>query len=127
LVSIVTAETKKQSKQWIHTYLPNKMKKFKQTSDTKLMVQCQKLTSGVVLLLDNAHLHTTAHIQALLWSISTGCCLTTFLVALSNKLVEITVLNNNKMLVEVVKVWHSSQAANFFVTGIQKLIPRFQQ
>jgi hypothetical protein len=29
--------------------------------------------------------------------------------------------------VEVVKVWHSSQAANFFVTGIQKLIPRFQQ
>jgi hypothetical protein len=32
-------QTKEQSKQWMHTYSPNKLKKFKQTlSATKLMV-----------------------------------------------------------------------------------------
>jgi hypothetical protein len=33
----VNVETKEQSKQWIHTHSPNKMKKFKQTSARKLM------------------------------------------------------------------------------------------
>jgi hypothetical protein len=31
-VSIVTVQTKEQSKQWMHTHSPNKPKKFKQTS-----------------------------------------------------------------------------------------------
>jgi hypothetical protein len=35
-VSVVNAETKDQSKQWMHTHSPNKPKKFKQTS------ACQK-------------------------------------------------------------------------------------
>jgi hypothetical protein len=30
-VSFVNVETKEQSKQWMHTYSPNKLKKFKQT------------------------------------------------------------------------------------------------
>jgi hypothetical protein len=32
-------------------------------------------------------------------------------------------LNNNEELMEGVKTWLSSQAANFFDTGIQKFIP----
>jgi hypothetical protein len=31
--------------------------------------------------------------------------------------------NNNEKLVEGVKTWPSSQAADFFDTGIQKLLP----
>jgi hypothetical protein len=33
----VNAETKEQSKQWMHTYSPNKLKKFIQTYARKLM------------------------------------------------------------------------------------------
>jgi uncharacterized protein YbcV (DUF1398 family) len=36
-VLIVNVETKEQSKQWIHTHSPTKMKKFKQTSARKLV------------------------------------------------------------------------------------------
>jgi hypothetical protein len=36
-VSFVNAETKKQSKQWMHTSSPNKPKKFKQTSARNLI------------------------------------------------------------------------------------------
>jgi hypothetical protein len=36
-VSFVNVETKQQPKQWMHTYSPNKPKKFKQTLST-----CQK-------------------------------------------------------------------------------------
>jgi polysaccharide deacetylase 2 family uncharacterized protein YibQ len=32
--------------------------------------------------------------------------------------------NNNEELMEGVKTWLSSQAADFFDTGIQKLMPR---
>jgi hypothetical protein len=34
----VNVEIKEQSKQWIHTHLPNKLNKFKETSARKLMV-----------------------------------------------------------------------------------------
>jgi histone-lysine N-methyltransferase SETMAR len=33
--------------------------------------------------------------------------------------------NNNEDLMEGVKTWLSSQAADFFDTGMQKLIPRY--
>jgi hypothetical protein len=36
-VSFVNVKTKEQSKQWMHTHSPNKLKKFKQTSARKLM------------------------------------------------------------------------------------------
>jgi hypothetical protein len=36
-VSFVNVETKEQSKQWMHTHSPNKLKKFKQTSARKLL------------------------------------------------------------------------------------------
>jgi hypothetical protein len=34
--------------------------------------------------------------------------------------------SNNEELMEGIKTWPSSQAANFFDTGIQKLIPRYK-
>jgi hypothetical protein len=34
--------------------------------------------------------------------------------------------NNNEELMECVNTWLSSQAADFFDTGIQKLIPRYK-
>jgi hypothetical protein len=37
-VSFVNAETKEQSKQWMHTHSPNKLKTFKQTFARKLMI-----------------------------------------------------------------------------------------
>jgi hypothetical protein len=93
-VSFVNVEIKEQSKHWMHTDLPDKLKEFKQTSVGKLMAtifwdrkggiratrdhsnvtsvlqntkktvraiqnkRCGILTSSVVLLHDNAHLHT---------------------------------------------------------------------
>jgi hypothetical protein len=35
--------------------------------------------------------------------------------------------NNNEKLIEVVKTWLSSEAADFFDTGIQKLTPRYDK
>jgi hypothetical protein len=35
--------------------------------------------------------------------------------------------NNNEELMEGVKTWLSSMAADFFDTGIQKLIPRYDK
>jgi len=37
-VQFVNAETKGQSKQWMHTHSPNKPKKFKQTLSNKKMM-----------------------------------------------------------------------------------------
>jgi hypothetical protein len=34
--------------------------------------------------------------------------------------------SNNEELMEGVKMWLSSQAADFFNTGIQKLVPRYK-
>jgi histone-lysine N-methyltransferase SETMAR len=36
-------------------------------------------------------------------------------------------INNNEELMEVLKTWLSSQAANFFDTGTQKHIPRYDR
>jgi hypothetical protein len=36
-ISFVNAETKEQSKQWMHTHSPNKSKKFKEMSASKVM------------------------------------------------------------------------------------------
>jgi hypothetical protein len=71
------------------------------------------------------------------WSISTGSCLTTLLTVLiaqsGNHL--FTYLQNclgsqrftnNEELMENVKMWPNSQAADFFDTGIQKPIPRYK-
>jgi hypothetical protein len=35
--------------------------------------------------------------------------------------------NNNEKMMEGVKTWLSSQAADFFDTGIQKLIPQYDK
>jgi hypothetical protein len=42
-ISFVSVETKKHSKQWMHTHSPNKPKKFKQTS------ACQKVDGNCFL------------------------------------------------------------------------------
>jgi hypothetical protein len=39
-VSFVNAETKKQSKQWMHMHTPNKPNKFKQTLSAKKLMTC---------------------------------------------------------------------------------------
>jgi hypothetical protein len=94
------------------------------------------LTSGVVLLHDNACLHTAARTQALLEQFSwelfdhppyspdfalRDYCLFTYL---KNWLGSQHV-NNNEMI-EGVKTWLSSQAADIYDAGIQKLIPRYK-
>jgi hypothetical protein len=35
--------------------------------------------------------------------------------------------NNNEQLMEGIKTWLTSMAADFFDTGIQKLIPRYDK
>jgi hypothetical protein len=45
---------------------------------------------------------------------------------LPEELIVITALQNNEELMEGVKTWLSYQAADFFDTGIQKLIPRYK-
>jgi hypothetical protein len=72
------------------------------------------------------------------WSISTGSYLTTLLnshdLAPSDYLLLTYPKNwlrsqrysNSEELIESVKTWLSSQVADFFVTGIQKLIPRYK-
>jgi hypothetical protein len=90
------------------------------------------LTSGVVLLHDNACPHTAAHTWALLehfnWS-----CLTTLYIALISLWVTATCLStwrtgwdqffsNNEELMEGVKTWLSSQVADSFDIGTQEFI-----
>jgi hypothetical protein len=69
------------------------------------------------------------------WSISTGSCLTSLLTVPDLVLSDIHLFtylknwlrsqhfNKNEELMEGVKKWLSSQAADFFHKGIQKLIP----
>jgi hypothetical protein len=45
----VNAETKEQTKQWMHTHSPNKSKKFKQTSARKLMPTVFRDRKGVLI------------------------------------------------------------------------------
>jgi hypothetical protein len=91
------------------------------------------LTPGVVLFHDNVCPCTAAHARVLLehfnWS-----CLTTLLTALISlqqllhvylpeELVLITEFNNNEELMESVKTWLCSEAADLFDRHIQNLIP----
>jgi hypothetical protein len=49
------------------------------------------------------------------------------LFAYLKKWLESQCLKNNEELMEGVKTWLSSQAGDFFDTGIQKLIPRYDK
>jgi hypothetical protein len=92
------------------------------------------LTSGVAPLHDNAHLHTAAHTRALLehfsWELfdhppySHDLALRDYhqFTYVKNWLGSQRFYNNEKLL-EGVKTWLSSQAADFFDTGMQELIP----
>jgi hypothetical protein len=84
------------------------------------------LTSGVVLLHDNAHLHTAARTRALLehfnWELSDHPYSSDL--ALSDYHLFTYLMNwmgsqhFNSELMEGIKTWLSSQAAGFFDTGI---------
>jgi histone-lysine N-methyltransferase SETMAR len=160
----VNVETKEQSKQWMHTHSPKKPKEFKQTlSVRKLMVEfvqqgttatsevycetlkkvhraiqnkrCGMLTSGVVHIHDNAHVHTAAGTQALLehfnWELfdhppySPNLALSNYhLFTYLKNWLGSQYFNNDEESMEGVKMWLSSQVADFYDTGIQKLIPQ---
>jgi transposase len=94
------------------------------------------LTSGLVLFHDNAcpHMSTTVHTQALLehfnWELfdhppyspdlaPSDYHLFTYL----KNWLGSQCFNNNEELMQGVKMWLSSQVADFFDTGIQTLIP----
>jgi hypothetical protein len=71
------------------------------------------------------------------WSISTGCCLTTLKVVITLQATATCTymkdwlrsqrFSNNEELMESVNTWLSSQTADFFDTGIRKLIPRYDK
>jgi histone-lysine N-methyltransferase SETMAR len=93
------------------------------------------LTSGVVLFHDNAGLHTAAHTGEMLehfnWELfgyppySPDLALSNYrLFAYLKNWLGSQRFSSNEELMEVVKTWLSSQAADCFDTGIQKLIPR---
>jgi hypothetical protein len=94
------------------------------------------LTFGVVLLHDNAHLHAAAHTSALLkhfnWELFDHHPYSPDLAVSDYRL--FTHLKNwlgsqhfniNEELMEGVKMWPSSQMADFIDTSIQKLIPLY--
>jgi hypothetical protein len=92
------------------------------------------LTSSVVLLHDNVRPHTAACTRALLehftWelfdhpSYSPALAPRNYhLFAYLKNCLESQRFNNNEELMEGVKTWLSSMVAEFFDTGIQKLIP----
>jgi hypothetical protein len=91
------------------------------------------LTYGVVLHHDNAPLHTAAHTQALLQLDHTPY--RPNLTPSDYHLFTLTYLKNwlgsqrlsNYELMEGVKMYLSSKATDFFDTGIQKLIPRYDK
>jgi hypothetical protein len=90
------------------------------------------LTFGIVLLHDNVHLHTAAHTQTLLeqfnWELfdhpphSPELTLSDYHLFTYLKIWLGSQCFNE--LTEGIKIWQSSQPADFFHTGIQKLIPR---
>jgi hypothetical protein len=94
------------------------------------------LTSGVVLLHENAHPHTAARTLALQerinWEMfdyqpySLGLAPSDYhLFTHLQNWIGSQRFNNNEELMRGAKIWLSSQAADFFDTGIQKLIPRY--
>lgn len=178
-VQFVNAETKEQSKQWMHTNSPNKPKKFKQTlSNRKLMATvfwdckgpllvefmdpgttitaatyCEtlkrlrraiqnkrrgKLSSGIVLLHDNARPHTARTSKELLenfgWELfdhppyspdlapSDFHLFTKMKVWLGQQR-----FNTNEELKTSVQDWLTTQAATWYEEGIQKLVPRYDK
>jgi hypothetical protein len=51
----VNAETKKQSKQWMHTHSPNKPKKFKRTLSARKLMATVFRDRKPVLMVDGIH------------------------------------------------------------------------
>jgi hypothetical protein len=98
---------------------------------------CGMLTSSVVLLHDNTCPHTTAHTRALLehfsWELfdhppyNPDVALSDYnlFTYLKNSL-KSQCFNSNEELMEGVKTWLSSQVADFFDIGIQKLIFQYK-
>jgi hypothetical protein len=100
----------------------------------------EMLTSSVVLLQDNVHLHTVARTWALLehfkWELFDHLPYSPDLAPSSYHLFTRTYLknwfgsqhfDNNEGLMEGVKTWLSPHAVDFFDRGIQKLIPRYNK
>jgi transposase len=101
----------------------------------KLRRDMGMLTYGLVLLHDNARLHTAARTRALLehfsWELlayppycpdlapSDYHLFTCLKIWLGSQLFD-------NELMDDVKTWLSSQAENFFDTGIQKFVPRYK-
>jgi hypothetical protein len=83
------------------------------------------LTYGVVLLRDNAHPHTAACTRALLEHFNWELFVYHLFTCLKNWLVS-QHFSNNEELLEGVKKWLSSQAANFFDRHT-KLIPLYDK
>jgi hypothetical protein len=80
------------------------------------------LTSSIEHLHDNAQLHTATSTWALLEHFNWELFDQPLFTYLKNWLGSQR-FNNSEELMEGVKMWLSSQAADFFDTGIQKLIP----
>jgi hypothetical protein len=98
------------------------------------------LISGVVLLHDNAHPHmstaasTTPLLEYFNWEFSDhppyspDLTLSHYHLFIYKKnWLGSQHLNNNKELMVSVKIWLRSQVADFFDTGIQKLIPQYNK
>jgi histone-lysine N-methyltransferase SETMAR len=88
------------------------------------------LTSSVVILHDSACPYTAAHTQAFSWELfdhppySLDLTLSDYhLFMYVKNWLGTQCLNNNEELMEGIKMWQSSQAADFFDIGIQKFIP----
>jgi transposase len=93
------------------------------------------LTSGIVFLHDNARQHTAARTRALLklsnWELFDHPAYSPdlspsyyHLFTYRKNWLRSQRFNNNEELIKCVKTWLSSQAEDFFDTGIQILIPR---
>jgi hypothetical protein len=175
--SFVNVEAREQSKQWMFTHPPDKLKKFEQTSahqkadgtcfldqernaddgihvtrdhsNVRSVLQNTKklcgaiqnkrpgmLISSVALLIDIAYLDTStaAHARALLkhfiWELlnhppnNPDLALSDYhLFTYLKNWLRSQHFNNNEELMEGVRTWLSSQAADFFDKGIQRLIP----
>jgi hypothetical protein len=94
------------------------------------------LTSGVVLLHENARMQTAVHTRALLehFELSDHPPYSPDLAPRDYHLFTYLknwlgsqCFNNKEKLMEGAKMWLSSQVADFFDTGIQKLIPRYHK
>jgi hypothetical protein len=109
---------------------------MRNTKKEKLRRAIQNKRHGVVLH-DNARPHTAVCTRALLghfdWELfdlpPCGPDLDTsdyHIFTYLNNWVGPQGFNNNEQLIESVKTWLSSQAADFIDTGIQKLIPQYK-